>query len=335
MSIFTLSACDDRPKLKIFNWGEYIDESVLEEFSEKFGVKIVYDTFATNEEMYAKIKADPASYDIIFPSEYMAKRMIDEGLISKIDMSKIPNFEKIDSMFKGLYYDPNNEYTVPYLWGTLGILYNTNNVKEPPTSWDVLFNGQYNKRLLMIDSHRDTIAAALKYLGYSLNTTDPKELDEAMQLLIKQKPDVLAYVVDEVNDKMLGEEADIAITWSGNAIETMMSSDGNFNYIIPSEGSNWFVDVMCITEQSKVKDIATEFINFMCEKDIATRNCLEVTYSTPQSEVYEEVKKANPEFAANKAAFPSAEELKYMEMFITSDDINRMYDEIWQKIKAE
>lgn len=331
----SLTACDDRPVLKVFNWGEYIDESVIEDFENEYGVRVVYDTFATNEEMYAKLKADPGSYDVIFPSEYMAKRMIDEGLISELDMSAIPNFEKIDDMFKGHYYDPNNKYTVPYLWGTLGILYNTDTVKGTPTSWDILFNGKYNKKLLMVDSHRDTIGAALKYLGYSLNSTDSAELDAAMKLLIKQKPQVLAYVVDEVNDKMLGGEADVAITWSGNAIETMMNSDGNFNYFIPEEGSNWFIDVMCVTEQSQSKDLAMKFINFMCEKDIATRNCLAVTYSTPQSEVYEEVKKANPEFAANKAAFPSTDDLQNMEMFITSDDINRKYDEIWQKIKAE
>lgn len=335
LSLSLLTACDDRPTLKVFNWGEYIDETVIEDFENEYGVKVIYDTFATNEEMYAKLKADPGSYDVIFPSEYMAKRMIDEGLISKLDMSAISNFEKIDEKFKGHYYDPNNEYTVPYMWGTLGILYNTDNIKEAPTSWDALFGGKYSKKLLMVDSHRDTIGAALKYLGYSLNSTDEKELNEAMELLIKQKPDVLAYVVDEVNDKMLGEEADIAITWSGNAIETMMNSDGNFNYIIPREGSNWFIDVMCVTEQSQSKDLAMKFINFMCETDIATRNCLEITYSTPQSEVYAEVEKANPEFAANKAAFPSDEDLKNMEMFITSDDINRMYDEIWQKIKAE
>jgi len=334
-SLTLLTACDDRPTLKVFNWGEYIDETVLKDFEDQFGVRVIYDTFATNEEMYAKLKADPGSYDVIFPSEYMAKRMIDEGLISKLDMSAIPNFEKIDDKFKGLYYDQNNEYTIPYMWGTLGILYNTDNVTQAPTSWDALFGGKYSKKLLMVDSHRDTIGAALKYLGYSLNSTNEKELNEAMELLIKQKPDVLAYVVDEVNDKMLGEEADIAITWSGNAIETMLSSDGNFNYIIPEEGSNWFVDVMCVTEKSESKDLAMKFINFMCETDVATRNCLEITYSTPQSEVYEEVKKANPAFAANKAAFPSDDDLKNMEMFITSDDINRMYDEIWQKIKAE
>ena len=334
-SLTLLTACDDRPTLKVFNWGEYIDETVLKDFEDQFGVRVIYDTFATNEEMYAKLKADPGSYDVIFPSEYMAKRMIDEGLISKLDMSAIPNFEKIDDKFKGLYYDQNNEYTIPYMWGTLGILYNTDNVPQAPTSWDALFGGKYSKKLLMLDSHRDTIGAALKYLGYSLNSTNEKELNEAMELLIKQKPDVLAYVVDEVNDKMLGEEADIAITWSGNAIETMMNSDGNFNYIIPEEGSNWFVDVMCVTEQSQSKDLAMKFINFMCETDVAARNCLEITYSTPQSEVYEEVKKTNPAFAANKAAFPSDDDLKNMEMFITSDDINRMYDEIWQKIKAE
>ena len=260
-SLTLLTACDDRPTLKVFNWGEYIDETVLKDFEDQFGVRVIYDTFATNEEMYAKLKADPGSYDVIFPSEYMAKRMIDEGLISKLDISAIPNFEKIDDKFKGLYYDQNNEYTVPYMWGTLGILYNTDNVTQAPTSWDALFGGKYSKKLLMVDSHRDTIGAALKYLGYSLNSTNEKELNEAMELLIKQKPDVLAYVVDEVNDKMLGEEADIAITWSGNAIETMLSSDGNFNYIIPEEGSNWFVDVMCVTEKSESKDLAMKFIN--------------------------------------------------------------------------
>jgi spermidine/putrescine transport system substrate-binding protein len=221
------------------------------------------------------------------------------------------------------------------MWGTLGILYNTDKIKEAPRSWEALFGNNYSKKILMVDSHRDTIGAALKYLGYSLNSTNENELNEAMELLIKQKPNVLAYVVDEVNDKMLGEEADIAITWSGNAIETMMNSDGNFNYIIPDEGSNWFIDVMCVTEQSQSKDLAAKFINFMCETDVATKNCLEITYSTPQSEVYDEVKKVNPEFAANKAAFPSDDDLKNMEMFITSDEINRKYDEIWQKIKAE
>lgn len=335
MTVSFLTACDDRPTLKVFNWGEYIDETVIDDFENQYGVRVIYDTFATNEEMYAKLKADPGSYDVIFPSEYMAKRMIDEGLISKIDMSLIPNYSKIGDKFKGHYFDPNNEYTVPYMWGTLGILYNTDKITEAPTGWDSLFGGNHSKKILMVDSHRDTIGAALKYLGYSLNSTDEKELNEAMELLIKQKPDVLAYVVDEVNDKMLGEEADIAITWSGNAIETMMNSDGNFNYIIPDEGSNWFIDVMCITEQSQSKDLAAKFINFMCETDIATRNCLEITYSTPQSEVYEEVKKENPKFAANKAAFPSDDDLKNMEMFITSDEINRMYDEVWQKVKAE
>ncbi len=328
-------ASSSKPKLKVFNWGEYIDESVLDEFEEMYGVQVVYDTFATNEEMYAKIKTDPSSYDVLFPSEYMAKRMIDEKLVSKIDMSAIPNFEKIDEKFKGLYYDPQNEYTVPYMWGTLGILYNTNNIKEAPTSWEDIFSDKYSKKILMVDSHRDTIGAALKYLGYSLNSTDEKELNEAMELLIKQKPHVLAYVVDEVNDKMLGEEADIAITWSGNAIESMLESEGSLNYVIPKEGSNWFVDVMCITEQSQQKDLAQKFINFMCEKEIATRNCLEITYSTPHTEVYDEIKNSHPDFASNRAAFPLDEDLQNMEMFITSDEINSFYDEIWQKVKAQ
>ena len=335
LSISLLTACDDRPVLKVFNCGQYIDESVLEDFENQYGVRVIYDTYATNEEMYAKLKADPSCYDVVFPSDYMAKRMIDEGILGKLDMSAIPNYANIDEKFKGQYYDPNNEYTVPYFWGTLGILYNTDKIKEAPKSWASFYNGSHNKKILMLDSHRDTIGSALKYLGYSLNSTDPKELDEAMKLLIKQKPSVLAYVVDEVNDKMLGEEADIAITWSGNAIETIMNSDGNFDYIIPEEGSNWFIDVMCVTEKSQSKELAMKFINFMCETDIATRNCLKTTYSTPIPAVFEEVKKVNPEFAANRAAFPSDEDLKNMEMFITSDDINRQYDEIWQKIKAE
>lgn len=325
----------DKETLKVFNWGEYIGEDVIDDFEEQFGVKVIYDTFATNEEMYTKLSADPGSYDVIFPSEYMADRMIKEGLISKLNMENIPNYSKIDDKFKGLYYDENNQYTVPYTWGTLGIIYNTELVDETVDSWDILWNEKYSRQILMLDSHRDSIGAALKKLGYSLNTINESELTQASELLSSQKPSVLAYVVDEMNDKLIGEEAAMSLSWSGNALEVMAEEPGKFNYVIPKEGSNWFVDVVCVTEQSQHKDLAEKFINFLCETDIATRNCDEIRYSTPISEVRDEMMAIDPDFANNTAAFPTDDMLYNMEMFITNDEINKVYDNIWEKLKAQ
>ncbi len=322
--------------LKIFNWGDYIntDEDVLGKFAEKTGYKIIYDTFDTNESMYAKLKADPTGYDVIFPSDYMAKRMIEEGYVSKLDFDNIPNIDKIDKKFMGLSYDPNDEYTVPYMWGTLGILYNKEMVKEPIKSWDILWDKKYAKQIFMLDSSRDSIAVALKKLGYSLNTTDPDELAAAKAELIKQKPLVLAYLCDEIKDKMLNSEAALALSFAGNALEVVLEEPDLLGYVIPEDdGTNWFVDVVCVMESSKHKKTAEEFINFLCETEIATENCDYIRYSTPQTEALEEMKEIDYEFATNPYAFP--EDVSNMELYISSDEINKKYDRLWLEVKAK
>lgn len=177
---------DDRVVLNVYNWGDYIDESVIEEFEKEFNIKVNYEDFATNEEMYVKIKSGGTNYDVAFPSDYMIEKMIREDLLLKLDMNNIPNFANIDDRFKNLDFDPNNEYSVPYMWGTVGILYNSKMVEEPVDSWDILWDSKYKGQILMLDSQRDSIGVALKKLGYSLNTRDVNELEEAKQELIKQ-----------------------------------------------------------------------------------------------------------------------------------------------------
>lgn len=328
--------CDESPEkvLKIFNWGDYIDFDVIDEFEKKTGFTIIYDTFDTNESMYAKMKADPTGYDLIFPSEYMAKRMIEEGYISKLDFDNIPNISMIDTKFRGLSYDPTNEYTVPYTWGTLGILYNTEMVPEPPTSWDILWDKKYSKNIFMMNSSRDSMAVALKKLGYSLNTTNDKELKEAKEELIRQKPLVLAYLNDEIKDKMVSGEAALALSYSGNALEVVAEYPEYLDYVVPTEqGTNWFVDVVCVMETSKHKKTAEEFINFLCETDIATRNCDYIRYSTPHIEAIEEMKEIDLWFATNPNAFP--EDVSNMELFISNDEINKKYDRLWLEVRAK
>ncbi len=330
--------CDESTEkvLKIFNWGDYMDieGGVIEEFEEKTGFKIIYDTFDTNESMYAKMKADPTGYDLIFPSEYMAKRMIEEGYISKLDFDNIPNISMIDPKFRGLSYDPTNEYTVPYTWGTLGILYNTEMVTEPVTSWDILWDKKYSKNIFMMNSSRDSMAVALKKLGYSLNTTNDKELQEAKDELIRQKPLVLAYLNDEIKDKMVSGEAALALSYSGNALEVVAEYPEYLDYVVPTEhGTNWFVDVVCVMETSKHKKTAEDFINYLCTTDIATRNCDYIRYSTPHIEALEEMKEIDLWFATNPNAFP--EDVSNMELFISNDEINKKYDRLWLEVRAK
>jgi len=200
-----LAGCGGAPKaqLKVYNWGDYIDESVIEEFEEKYNIDVIYDTFATNEEMYVKIKGGGSDYDIAFPSDYMIERMIKEDMLEKINFDNIPNYKYIDDRFKNLAYDPNNEYSVPYMWGTVGIIYNKTMVDEPVDSWQILWDEKYAKQIFMLDSSRDSIGITLKMLGYSLNTRNMDELEQAKQKLIEQKPLVLSYMGDDIKDPSL------------------------------------------------------------------------------------------------------------------------------------
>lgn len=327
------AGCGDKGTvtLRVYNWGDYIDESVLDEFEEKYGIKVIYDTFDTNESMYVKLKGGGSAYDVAFPSDYMIERLIKEDLIEKIDFNNIPNFKYIDERFKNLAYDPNNEYSVPYMWGTVGIVYNKNMVDGPIDSWRAMWDKKYEKKIFMLDSSRDSIGIALKMLGYSLNSRNEKELEEAKQALMEQKPLVLSYAGDEVKDNMIAEQAALALVWSGDAVY-MKRENPNLEYVIPKEGSNLWFDAMVISKGTKHKKEAEMFINFMCETEIAFKNADYIGYSTP----HVEAKKLLPEDVLNdRTAYPTDEELEKCEVFVSLSDFVKEYDRIWTEIKAK
>lgn len=332
MATIILSGCgSNKTTLTVYNWGDYIDEDVISEFEEEFDVRVVYDEFATNEDMYVKINAGGGNYDVAFPSDYMIKRMINEDLLHKINYENIPNYKYIDEQFKNLGYDPDNQYSVPYMWGTVGILYNKSMVDDTVDSWRILWDSKYSKQILMLDSQRDSIGITLKMLGYSLNTKNLQELEEAKEALIEQKPLVLAYVGDEVKDKMISGEAALAVVWSGDAVY-MMRENPDLAYAIPKEGSNLWFDAMVIPKTSKNKELAEEFINFMTRTDIAYKNTDYIGYSTPHTEAKSQL---DPELLNDKAAYPSNEELENCEVFEDLSASASEYDRIWTEVKAK
>ncbi|MCX7711290.1 MAG: extracellular solute-binding protein [Clostridia bacterium] len=331
--VLALAGCGGQKKstLKVYNWGDYIDKSVLESFEKQTGINVIYDEFATNEDMYVKLKAGGSDYDVAIPSDYMIRRMISENMLQPIDFNNIPNYQYIDERFKNLAYDGKNQYSVPYMWGTVGILYNKKMVSEPVDSWRILWDEKYKKQILMLDSQRDAIGITLKMLGYSLNTKNQKELDEAKEMLIKQKPLVLAYVGDEVKDKMIGNEAALSVVWSGDAI-FMKKENPDLEYVIPKEGSNLWFDAMVIPKNGKNKKEAEQFINYMCSTEIAYKNADFIGYSTPHSDAR---KKLPPELTSDRSVYPEKEDVKNSEVFEDLADSLPLYDKIWTEIKSK
>lgn len=321
----------DKPTLNVYNWGDYIDMEVLDQFEDEYGIRVVYDTYATNEDLYVKLKQGGSSYDVVFPSDYMIERMIREDLLDKIDKSNIPNLSKVGEEFLNLDYDVNNDYSVPYMWGTLGIIYNTTMIDNTLDSWADLWDEQYKGQIVMYNSQRDSLAVALKKLGYSLNSRDEKELEEAKQELIKQKPLVHAYMGDEVKDSIISGEAAIAVVYSGDAV-FMKWENPDLEYAIPKEGTNLWFDAMVIPKNAKNKEAAEKFIDFMTRPDIAAKNAEYIGYSSPVPEAVELL----PDDIKNDAdAYPSSEEILNTEIFMDPADIIQVYDRIWTEITSE
>ncbi len=330
LSILVGCSPGKKETLTVYNWAEYIDESVLRQFEKEYGVKVIYETFSTNEDMYVKLKSGGANYDVVFPSDYMIERMIKEDMLAKIDMSNIDNYKYIDDIFKNSDFDPNNEYSVPYMWGTLGILYDEKIVTEPVDSWSILWDEKYKGQILMLDSQRDSIGIALKKLGFDLNAKNVRELELAKEELIKQKPLVMAYIVDEVKDMMIGGEAALAVVWSGEAV-VIIEEGEDFNYTIPKEGSNVWFDNMVIPKTVKNKELAEEFINFMTRPEIAFKNTNYIGYSTPNTGAMEML---DEEIRNNEAAYPSDEIIRNCEVFLDPGDFLKEYDRVWTEFKA-
>ena len=321
-------------KLVVYNWGEYIDPEVLTMFEEETGIDIVYEEFETNEILYPKISSGAIAYDVICPSDYMIQRMIENDLLSEINFDNIPNIKNIGEQYmeQSKQFDPENKYSVPYCWGTVGILYNKTMVDEPVDSWSILWNPKYKDNILMQDSVRDAFGVTLKYLGYSLNSTDLDELTEAKNLLIEQKPLVQAYVIDQVRDKMIGNEAALGVIYSGEAIYTQKENP-NLEYVIPKEGSNIWIDSWVIPKNAEHKENAEKFINFLCRPDIALMNFEYITYSTPNEAARELIE--DESIRNSEIAFPDLSKYDNLETFqYLGTEADQVYGDLWNKVKS-
>ena len=319
----------------VYNWGEYIDPDVLDMFEEEYSIKVIYDEFETNEMMYPKIETGAVSYDVVCPSDYMIQKMIQNDLLAELNWDNIPNSTNIGEQYytTSEEFDPGNKYSVPYCWGTVGILYNTTMVDEPITSWAQLWDPKYENNILMQNSVRDAFMVGLKLNGYSMNTLNPDELEVAKQSLIDQKPLVQAYVVDQVRDKMIGNEAAIGVIYSGEAIYTQRENP-NLEYVIPEEGTNVWIDSWVILKNAPNKENAEKFINFMCRPDIALKNFEFITYSTPNDAARELIE--DDDIRNSKIAFPDLSQYNNLETFIyLGEEGDNLYNDYWKEIKSE
>ncbi len=328
--------------LYVYNAGEYIDPELIDMFEEETGINVVYDVFETLEEMYPVIEAGGVVYDCVCPSDYMIEKMLQNNLLQEINYDNIPNIKYIgeDYLKMASEFDPGNKYSVPYTWGTVGILYNTRMLDELgvpyPTKWSDLWNPKLKNEILMQDSVRDAFMVALKKNGYSCNTEDPSELDTAMRDLIDQKPIVQAYVIDQVRDKMIGEEAAVGVIYSGEILYVQDELDGtdvNVEYAIPEEGTNLWIDAWVIPKNARNKEYAEKWINFLCRPDVAAKNFEYITYSTPNTGALELL---DEEYLENKAVFPDTKELLKTSEFYhyLGSEGDALYNNRWKTVKS-
>ena len=325
------SACSRKKKeLFIYNWPYYISENTIPGFEKEFGVKITYDNYSSNEEMLAKLHAGASGYDLVFPSDYTVVIMREQGLLEELDMSKIPNFKNIDERFKNLDFDPGNKYSVPYFWGTTGIGYNSEKVKDKVDSWKILWDEKYKGRISMLDDMRGLMNPALKLLGYSINTTDPRQIDKAKQLLIKQKPLVKAYTSDTYVDFLASGDIWLAQGYSGDVFQAMKENK-SLRYVIPKEGTDMWVDNMCIPKGAKNKDMAEKFINYVLRPEVSADISNATWYANPNSASRRYIK---PEIINNPAIYPPDEILKKCEFQKDLKDINKVYEKVYNEVKS-
>ena len=320
-------------EVNVFNWEDYICDEVIDLFEEETGIKVNYMRFTTNEDMLVQVQADPKNYDVIFPSDYIIERLISEDLLEELDYSQLPNAQYTLDWLKTPDYDPEGKYSVPYMWGTVGILYNKTLVSAPITSWTAMWDEQYVDNVFMMDSIRDTLGVTLKMLGYSMNTRDMDALNEAKDKLIEQKKAgiVKAYQVDETKDKMIAGEAAMGLMWSGDAAYAMSFND-DLAYVVPEEGSNVWVDGMCIPKGAKNYENALKFIDFLCRPEIALMNFEEIWYCTPNSGAIELID--DPEVLADETLFPSDETIARCEFFHDISQDIQTYNRIWLAVKS-
>ena len=326
------AADGDAVTLNVLNWGDYIDEELLTEFTEQTGIRVNYTPMANNEEMLVKLEAADCIYDVCFPSDYIIEKLIEKDMLYALNKENIPNFSNIDERFLDLSFDPGNTYSVPYMWGTVGILYNTTMVDDPVESWDILWDEKYAGQILMYDSIRDSMGVALMKLGYSLNTRNEADILAAEAALIEQKPLVLAYLGDSIKDRMISGGGALAVVYSGDAMWCMDEEEGNpdLAFAVPAPSNLWF-DNIVIPKTSKNTEAAEAFINFLCDAEVARRNTEYIGYSTPNKAA---LALLDESYIENPTYNPPQEVLDQCEIFHDLGDFITVYNESWNRIKA-
>ena len=338
MFALTLPAFAAREEITVYNWGQYISDGtddsldVIAAFEEETGIHVNYITFDSNESMYTKLKTGGASYDVIIPSDYMIAKLIEEDMLEPLDFDNIPNYANIDEAFRDQAYDPENLYTVPYTWGTVGLIYNRQYVSdEDAQSWSCLWNSKYAGKILMFDNPRDAFAIAESILGYSLNSTDENELRQCADLLAKQKPVLQAYVMDQIFDKMQRGEAWIAPYYAGDYL-TMVEENPDLGFSHPQEGFNIFIDAMCIPKGCQNKAGAEAFINFLCRPDVSAANLDCIGYSTPISAAKAYM---DEDVISSPVSYPDDETLARSESFSALPvQATQTMNDLWLSVKT-
>ena len=337
-SVFTgirSAAATREQQVVVYNWGEYMDPEILTMFEEETGIKVIYDEYETNEIMYPKVEAGTTAYDLVCPSDYMIQKMIENDLLAELDFEQIPNISHIGRQYfeQARAFDPENKYAVPFTFGTVGILYNKTMVSEPVDSWSILWDEQYKNSILMQDSVRDAFMVGLKLNGFSMNSEDPKELEIAKETLLSQAPLVQAYVVDQVRDKMIGNEAALGVIYSGEAIYTQRENP-DLEYAIPKEGTNVWIDAWVMLKDAPNKENAYKFLDFLCRPDIALMNFDYITYSTPNDSARDLIE--DEDIRNSSIAFPDLTQYDNLETFhYLGPDSEAMYNELWKEVKSQ
>lgn len=319
--------------INFYNWGDYIDPELIAEFEAETGYTIIYETFDSNEAMLTKLQQGGTNYDLIVPSEYMVERLKEENLLQKIDLSKIPNRKHIGSRFINMDFDPGNEYTLPYFWGTLGILYNHRELGEGAIQqWEDLWNPEYESTVMMVDGAREVMGIGLQQLGYSLNSTDEEELVEAAQLMKTLTPNILAFITDELKMHMVNEESTIGVTYSGDAV-IAIDANPDLTYVVPSDGSNFWSDNFAIPTNADNVEGAHALMDFLCRPDVAARNAEYIGYATPNESALEFL---DPEITEDDALYPAEDVMDHLEVYrnLGQETLIR-YNDLYLEIKIE
>lgn len=333
LSLFSLSACRKKTtsnrRVYVYNWGEYIDPDLIKEFEKETGIEVVYSTFSTNEDLYIKFKNGGAKYDLIFPSEYMLDKMRKEDMLQELNYSLLPNFKYVDKVYLNPSYDPEQKYSIPYFWGTLGILYNKKKVDKPPVSWKDMWNEKYSRNIIMMDSSRDSLGVGLILEGESMNSKNIGALKNARERLVEQYPLVYGYLIDQSKDIMINNECAMAMMYSGEALAAMWQNK-DLDFVIPKEGSNIWLDLFAIPKGASNIEEAHAFINFFLRPDVMARNSEWVGYSIPSEEAR---KLLDDEVKNDPVAYPNKDVHKRLESFNDVGEFIDVYNEFWQDVK--